>query len=157
MGGGAAKEKKFIYKILQQIDDGRKEIFAVDDRWGTPTYTYDFARNLLLLLETKKYGLYHMVCEGAGTRYDVAKEILKICGRSDIKLTAVNSDFFKTEYFAPRPYSEMMTNENLASLGINNMRAWKEALSDYINDHFSRYLSHSAEDSSPMLQRNAGG
>ncbi len=140
MGGGRKKEKKFIFKILQQIAEGKKEIFAVTDKWGTPTYTHDFAVNLFSLLDTKKYGIYHMVCEGKGTRYDVAKEILHICKRPDIKLTAVSSEFFKKEYFAPRPSSEMMQNANLDKLGLNNMRPWKESLRTYIEGYFSDYL-----------------
>ncbi len=140
MGGGREKEKKFIYKILRQVGEGKKEIFAVDDKWGTPTYTYDFAMNLFLLMETGQYGRYHMVCGGKGTRYDVAKELLHICGRDDIKLTRVGSDFFQKDYFAPRPYSEMMINENLGKLGINLMRPWEEALKDYVRNYFSDYI-----------------
>jgi dTDP-4-dehydrorhamnose reductase len=143
MGGGRNKEKKFIYKILQQIGQGRKEIFAVTDRWGTPTYTYDFAKNLFNLIDSKKYGTYHMVCEGRGNRYDVAKEILKICNRPDIKLTKVDSDFFKQEYFVVRPASEMLINENLARLGLNSMRPWRKALHDYIENYFYDYIVQS--------------
>lgn len=144
MGGGRKKEKKFIYKIIQQIGQGKTEIFAVDDKWGTPTYTYDFAMNLFLLLETGKYGTYHMVCEGKGTRYDVAEEILRICERPDIKLTRVSSDFFEQEYFAPRPYSEMMRNDNLSALGINHMRPWRDAVRDYIETHFIDFIEDTA-------------
>ena len=142
MGGGRYKEKKFIYKILQQVAQGNKEIFAVNDRFGTPTYTYDFAMNLFKLMESKKYGAYHMVCEGEGSRYDVAEEILKVCDRPDIKLTPVDSDFFKEEYFAPRPVSEMMLNANLRKLGINMMRGWKDSLNDYIRNYFFDYINH---------------
>ena len=53
MGGGPNKDKKFIQKIIKQIKDGKKELFIVDDKVGTPTYTYDFANNLKLLLENK--------------------------------------------------------------------------------------------------------
>ena len=140
MGGGRRKEKKFTYKILHQIVEGRKEIFAVVDKWGTPTYTYDFAINLFLLLETRKYGLYHMVCSGKATRYDVAGEIIRLCNRHDIQLTPVHSDFFSKEYFAPRPDSEMMINRNLNTLGINHMRSWKAALYDYIKNQFPDYI-----------------
>ena len=45
MGGGPKKDKKFIQKIVKQIKDGKKELFIVDDKFGTPTYTYDFAKN----------------------------------------------------------------------------------------------------------------
>ena len=140
MGGGREKEKKFIYKILQQLGAGSKELFAVDDKWGTPTYTYDFALNLLLLLGTKKYGTYHMVCEGSGTRFDVAQEILDICKTDDVLLHRVGSEYFQEEYFAPRPFSEMMINQNLNDLGINHMRHWKDALRDYIYTQFPDYI-----------------
>jgi len=141
MGGGREKEKKFIYKILQQLRAGKKELFAVDDKWGTPTYTYDFALNLLLLLGTKKYGTYHMVCEGGGTRFDVAREILDICKKDDVVLHRVGSEYFQEEYFAPRPFSEMMINQNLNDLGINHMRHWKDALRDYLYTLFPDYIS----------------
>ena len=146
MGGGPEKEKKFIYKILQQIKDGKKEIFAVDDKWGTPTYTHDFAMNLSLLLGTGQYGLYHMVCKGKGTRYDVAKALLHICNRSDITLTRVGSDYFAKEYFAPRPFSEMMINAGLEALGINRMRPWQDALADYVGSTFKEYIWHQTHD-----------
>ena len=46
MGGGPNKDKKFIQKLLNQLHDGAKELFIVDDKLGTPTYTIDFANNV---------------------------------------------------------------------------------------------------------------
>lgn len=132
VGGGEDKDHKFVSKIIDQIVANQAVIYAVSDKWGTPTYTHDFALNLFKLLESEQYGTYHMVCEGDGTRYDVAREILDICGRDDITLKAVNSEFFDDTYFVPRPRSEIMVNANLAKLGINLMRPWKLALRDYL-------------------------
>ena len=64
MGGGPNKDKKFIQKIFRQIKEGKKELFIVNDKAGTPTYTHDFANNLKLLLENQKWGLFNMVCSG---------------------------------------------------------------------------------------------
>ena len=50
MGGGPLKDKKFIQKLMQQIKDGKQELFIVNDKDGTPTYTHDFAKNVKLLL-----------------------------------------------------------------------------------------------------------
>ena len=50
MGGGPKKDKKFIQKILYQIKSGKKELFIVNDKLGTPTYTHDFAINVKLLI-----------------------------------------------------------------------------------------------------------
>ncbi len=75
MGGGPRKDKKFIQKIMQQIKDGKTELFVVNDKFGTPTYTYDFARNVNLLLQTKFWGVYNMVCGGVTSRLEVVREL----------------------------------------------------------------------------------
>jgi dTDP-4-dehydrorhamnose reductase len=137
VGGGPGKDHKFVSKILGQVFAGKKTLHVVNDLWGTPTYTYDFAMNLCELLETQAYGTYHMVCEGTGTRFDVACELLRACGRADIEVIPVSSDYFKEEYFAPRPRSEMMANANLEKLGINRMRPWRDALHEYVRTHYA--------------------
>lgn len=137
MIGGGEKDKKFIMKIIKQLDEGKKELFVVDDKYGTPTYTEDFSECLSNLMLTDYYGLYHMVCKGAGTRYDVASELIKYLGRTDVKLTRVDSDYFKEEFFVPRPRSEMMENLMLEEKCLNTMRDWKEALHEYLDLHFS--------------------
>jgi dTDP-4-dehydrorhamnose reductase len=141
VGGGPGKDHKFVSKILTQIARGGKLIHAVDDKLGTPTYTHDFAMNLFRLLASHRYGTYHMVCEGTGSRYDVAREIVHICGREDIEIRPVASDFFKEEYFAPRPRSEMMKNARLEALGINLMRPWRKALRHYIEAEYAEIVS----------------
>jgi len=141
VGGGAAKDHKFVHHILGQIVSGAKVIRAVDDRFGTPTYTHDFALNLFRLLDSRKYGTYHMVCEGSGSRFDVARAILDIGGHKEIELIPVPSSYFNGNYFAPRPVSEMMTNANLRALGLNFMRPWRDALEDYIRREFPHALA----------------
>jgi dTDP-4-dehydrorhamnose reductase len=44
MGGGPRKDKKFVKKIIDKINSGRKKLFVVRDKLGTPTYTYDFPK-----------------------------------------------------------------------------------------------------------------
>jgi dTDP-4-dehydrorhamnose reductase len=132
MGGGLKKDKKFVNKIYKQIKAGKKELFVVDDKLGTPTYTISFARAIFKVVETDLYGLYNQVCEGNCSRFDVAHEFVKLLGLEDeINITKVNSNHFKNEYFAPRPYSEKLLNLKLNARKINFMPHWKEALKDY--------------------------
>ena len=56
MGGGPKKDKKFIQKIMRQIKDGKKDLFIVDDKDGTPTFTHDFAKNVKALIEKEYWG-----------------------------------------------------------------------------------------------------
>ena len=141
MGGGPKKDKKFVSKILKQIKDGSKVINVVDDKLGTPTYTYDFANNAKIILENKLWGLYNLVCEGATGRYEVAKKIISILDLDNhIALNKVNSNFFEKEYFAPRPPSERLINKKLQLRNIDHMRNWEVCLSEYLKKSYSNYL-----------------
>ena len=141
MGSGPRKDKKFIQKIMQQLKDGKKEIFVVNDKLGTPTYTHDFARNVKLLLEKEYWGVYNMVCDGITGRLEVAQELMKILNlESQIKVTPVDSQYWKSVYFADRPRSERLTNEKLKLRGLNVMRDWRICLNEYINEYYQDYL-----------------
>ena len=137
MGGGLNKDKKFVCKIIKQIKAGKKELFIVNDKFGTPTYTYDFAKNVKVLIENKYWGLYNMACEGLTSRKEVANEILNVLNlNGKIKVNEVSSEFFKKEYFAPRPFSERLVNKKLSMRNVNHMRDWRIALNEYITSSF---------------------
>ncbi len=141
MGGGPPKDKKFIGKLVKQLISGKKELFIVNDKDGTPTFTIDFARNVKLLFEKEYWGLYNLVCKGQTSRMEVAEELVKILGLKDkIKLTEVTSDYFKETYFAQRPPCERLVNKKLELRGINIMRDWRIALNEYIDLYFKDYL-----------------
>jgi dTDP-4-dehydrorhamnose reductase len=141
MGAGPKKDKKFIQKLMKQLKDGNKELFIVDDKDGTPTFTHDFAKNVKVLIQKEYWGLYNMVCGGQTSRYEVAQELLKILRLSNnVKLTSVSSDYFKDTYFAERPPCERLVNRKLKIRNINLMRDWKIALKDYIDTYYNDYL-----------------
>jgi dTDP-4-dehydrorhamnose reductase len=138
MGGGAKKDKKFINKLFKQINNGAETLNIVNDKDGTPTYTVDFAKNVLALMQTKKWGLYNMVCGGQTSREEVCRELLRILNLEDkINIELVSSDFFAAEYFAPRPPCERLVNKRLDLIDCNKMRDWKISLKDYIDDYYS--------------------
>ena len=132
MGGGPRKDKKFVRTIFHQIAGGATELFVVDDKLGTPTYTHNFAEAISRVLESGYCGLYNQVCGGSCSRHEVAVEFVRLLGLSDrIKVTKVSSDHFKDEYFAPRPYSEKLVNLKLTARNINYMRDWRDCLEEY--------------------------
>jgi dTDP-4-dehydrorhamnose reductase len=141
MGAGPKKDKKFIQKLMKQLKEGKKELFIVDDKDGTPTYTQDFAKNVKALIQKEYWGLYNMVCGGQTSRYEVAHELLGILKLIDkVKITPVKSDFFKDIYFAERPPCERLENRKLKIRNINLMRNWKVALEDYIGTYYKGYF-----------------
>ncbi len=141
MGAGPGKDKKFIQKLMAQLKAGKSELFVVDDKLGTPTYTHDFARNVAPLLEGEYWGVYNMVCGGITGRLEVAQELVRLVGRADsVKLTPVGSDYFAEEYFAARPPSERLITKKLDLRGLNLMRDWRVCLEEYLADYYKDYL-----------------
>ena len=131
MMGGWEIDKKFVYKIVQQLKEGKTQLRVVSDKFGTPTFTKDFAKNLMNVINTKRYGLFHMTNKGTCTRYDIAKKIVKLMGlENTVSVEAISSGEFPLP--APRPDSEMIHNYKLELLGLNNMPKWEDSLTDYI-------------------------
>lgn len=141
MGSGPKKDKKFIQKLMKQLKDGKKELFIVDDKDGTPTYTHDFAGNVKALIEREYWGLYNMVCGGQTSRLEVATELVRLLNlEGKVKLTPVGSDYFKETYFAERPPCERLINRKLNIRNLNLMRDWRVALEEYLSDYYKGYL-----------------
>jgi dTDP-4-dehydrorhamnose reductase len=136
MGSGPNKDKKFVNKIMKQVSLGAKELFVVEDKLGVPTYTKDFSESILRhIQEELPFGLYNMVSQGEASRYETAIEINEYLNLG-LKIYKVESDHFKEEYFAPRPYSEKLINKSLNDLDRNYMRNWKVCLQDYLNQYY---------------------
>ncbi len=141
MGSGPKKDKKFIQKLMKQLKDGKRELFIVDDKDGTPTYTHDFARNVKALIEKEYWGLFNMVCGGQTSRLEVATELIRLLKlEGNVKLTPVGSDYFMDTYFAERPPCERLINRKLNIRNLNLMRDWRVALEEYITDYYKGYL-----------------
>ncbi len=141
MGGGPRKDKKFIQKLMKQLKEGKTELNVVHDKLGTPTYTFDFARSVKALMEKRYWGLYNMVCEGVTSRLEVAEQLVIELGIADqVKVNPVSSDFFKAEFFAPRPDSERLINRKLHLRGLNTMSDWRVALKAYLDRDYRDYL-----------------
>jgi len=142
MGGGPEKDKKYIQKLMRQLREGNKELFIVDDKEGTPTYTHDFAKNVKDLIEKEYWGLYNMVCGGQTSRLEVAGELLHILNLTEtVKIRSVSSEYFKDIYFAERPPCERLDNCKLRIRNLNIMQDWKIALKKYIESYYRDYLN----------------
>lgn len=135
MGGGPKSDKKFINKIYKQLVAGVTELCVVPDKAGTPTYTNDLAKQIDALLKADRYGIYNTTCLGSTNRYEVAQEFIKLMGlEGRIKVTPVASSYFKKEFPAPRPASEVLDTRKLEDSGLCVMRDWREALAEYVQE-----------------------
>ena len=126
-GGGPERDTKFLGKIYKQIASGKTHIAAVQDKYGSLSYLPDFCKGIEKVLESRKYGTYHITCEGSASRYEVAQEFVRLLG-VDVKVRAVDSSAFSGDYFAPRPVSERLVNSVIPGFSA---RSWQECLAEY--------------------------
>ena len=134
MVGGWELDKKFVYKIVNQLKDGKKTLTVVNDKFGSPTFTKDFAANLANLIDSQKYGLYHMANKGTCSRYEMSLKIVEFMGlEKKVKVNPVDSSKYPLP--APRARSEMMENRMLERIGLNDMPRWEDSLREYINEN----------------------
>mgnify|MGYP001202104964 CR=1 FL=1 len=136
MVGGWEIDKKFVYTMVQ-LSRRKDEIRVVDDKFGSPTFTADFATHMMAVVDSGPYGLYHLANRGTASRWEIAMEIVKGMGRAGkVEVVPVSSEEFPLP--APRPRSEMMQNLKLRSLGLDEMPHWKDALRDYLEENKDR-------------------
>lgn len=132
MIGGGKRDKKFVGKIVRQILHGETHLRVVDDKFGSPAYAKDLLQGIRRLLNTGYYGLYHMVNTGAVSRYQLALAIRDVLQQPEVEIEPVSSAYFPLP--APRGRSEAMRNYKLELLGLEWMRPWREALTDYLSE-----------------------
>ncbi|NIN64364.1 MAG: dTDP-4-dehydrorhamnose reductase, partial [Anaerolineae bacterium] len=77
--------KNFVTKILELAEE-REELSVVTSEVGSPTYAPDLARAIARLIEYPLYGTYHLVNEGSCSRYEFARRILELAGKSRFPL-----------------------------------------------------------------------
>src|SRR5262249_49970345 len=69
--GVGGKGRNFVETMIRLPKEG-KPVRVVADQVCTPTYTVDLAEAVVKLLETQKYGLYHLTNSGSCSWHELA-------------------------------------------------------------------------------------
>ncbi len=144
MVGGYERDKKFVAKILRLLKE-RRELTVVTDKIGSLTFTDDLSSGIAAVIETGQTGLFHMANHGVCSRYDVACEIVKCLGRTDVTVRPISSEAFPLP--APRAASEALDNSRLRALGIT-MPSWQTSLHRYVQRYMATVKGSSCASSS---------
>ncbi|PIU28371.1 MAG: dTDP-4-dehydrorhamnose reductase, partial [Candidatus Hydromicrobium americanum] len=67
----------FVEQMIK-LSENKKEIKVVNDQIVTPTSTIDVAKKLFELIQTEKYGIYHMTNTGSCSWYEFTCEIFRL-------------------------------------------------------------------------------
>lgn len=117
--------KDFTDTVLEAAKDERVTQLSVSDQeFAVPTSAAELAKVIAQLIEHEHYGIYHAVCTGGYcSRYDYAREILKLAGMED-KLEIVRKEG------EPVCYS-VLDNMMLRINGLCEPADWKVTLCEY--------------------------
>lgn len=118
-------------KTMLRLGRERSEVSVVDDQIGSPTYTADLAPVLCDLVQTEKYGVYHVTNEGVCSWVDFAAEIFRLGG-----CTARVKPFPSSQYpaKAPRPLNSRLSKKSLLEAGFAPLPCWQDALARYLKE-----------------------
>lgn len=120
-------------KTMLNVGKRFPELRVVNDQIGTPTYTYDLARLLVDMVETEKYGCYHVTNEGGYISwYDFACEIFKQAGY-ETKVSPVTTAEYGLSK-AKRPFNSRLDKSKLVANGFKPLPTWQDALSRYLKN-----------------------
>ena len=133
--------KNFI-KTMLNIGKNHDVLRVVKDQIGTPTYTYDLARLLVDMIETEKYGYYHVTNEGGYISwYEFACAIFKeaaAMGHSEYDADHLTVLPVTTEEYgmskAKRPFNSRLDKSKLTENGFEPLPTWQDALHRYLQE-----------------------
>ena len=124
--------KNFI-KTMLNVGKNHDTVRVVCDQIGTPTYTYDLARLLVDMIETEKYGYYHVTNEGGYISwYDFACEIFRQAGKSTKVIPVTTEEYGQSK--AARPFNSRLDKSKLVENGFTPLPDWQDALSRYLKE-----------------------
>jgi dTDP-4-dehydrorhamnose reductase len=123
--------RSFPRTILEAAAAGRP-LRVVTDQVGAATYTRHLAAALAWLCEQPCDGTYHLASTGAASRWEWAKETLRLAGWDDVPLQPITSAEWPAP--APRPAFTVLRNYALELRGVNLMPSWQEGMAAFITE-----------------------
>ena len=120
--------KNFIETMLE-LGQKQKQLSVVTDQKGCPTWTCHLAEATIALIETGRYGIYHVTNSEPTTWFDFTKEIFRLSG-INTAVMAVTSEQFPRP--AKRPSNSVLDHFPLKEVIGRDMPSWKEALKEYL-------------------------
>ena len=117
-------------KTMLRVGLQHGEVGVVADQIGSPTYTCDLAKLIIDMIQTDKYGVYHVTNEGICSWYEFASEIFKRASL-DVKVNPLTTAEYPAK--ATRPFNSRMSKDKLINAGFEMLPSWQDALKRYLN------------------------
>ena len=105
------------------------KLSIVDDQISVPTYSKDLAYYSWKLIQTQKFGLYHIVNSGIASKYDQAKYVLKKIGWKGVLERAKTKDF---NLSAKRAQFSKLSIEKIENIINEKIPPWQTSIDRFL-------------------------
>ena len=109
----------------------RNELNIVDDQVSVPTYSMDLAEFSWKLIQTEKFGLYHITNDGIASKYDQAKYVLEKIGWKGTLGRARTVDF---NLPAKRPAYSKLDSSKVEKLLGEKIPTWQSGIDRFLEE-----------------------
>ena len=109
----------------------RNELNIVDDQVSVPTYSMDLAEFSWKLIQTEKFGLYHITNNGIASKYDQAKYVLEKIGWKGTLGRAKTADF---NLPAKRPAYSKLDSSKVEKLLGEKIPTWQSGIDRFLEE-----------------------
>ena len=109
----------------------RDTLNIVDDQVSAPTYSVDLAEFSWKLIQTEKYGLYHITNNGEASKYDQAKYVLEKIGWTG-KLNRAKTEDFNLP--AKRPEYSKLSSAKVEKLLGEKIPTWQSGIDRFLSE-----------------------
>jgi len=120
----------FLSTLISRAQSGER-LNAINDMFGTPTYTEDLVKRLAELAQLDLPGIYHVTNDGPGVSFaDFAQAALTEARLDPASVTLVSIDSLHRP--APRPRNSRLKCILSPAFGLDPLPDWKQALGAFV-------------------------
>ena len=120
----------FVKQVINW-SKSRNELNIVDDQVSVPTYSMDLAEFSWKLIQTEKFGLYHITNDGIASKYDQAKYVLEKIGWKGKLGRAKTVDF---NLPAKRPAYSKLDSSKVEKLLGEKIPTWQSGIDRFLEE-----------------------
>ena len=126
---------KNFCKTMMNLTKTKSQLKVVFDQVGTPTYAYDLAKAIDVVIEkfdASQVGIYHYSNEGVCSWYDFAKMIAEYNGTTECDIQPCHSDEFPSP--VKRPSYSVLDKTKIKEVFGVKVPYWTDSLKKCINN-----------------------
>ncbi len=129
VGGGPARDNKFVGKIMEKLRGGVSELQIVDDQFGSLSYSKNVVSDIFSLINANFRGVFHSASRGVISRLDMARFMVDTLGKN-VNITAVSANQFARK----TPLADSYGIDTIHQQYNYNHHDWQTDLGEYLKE-----------------------